>query len=398
MIYDVLVVGGGPAGSTTARECAARGLSVLLIDKAVFPRDKPCGGAVSVRAASLLPFGLDPVIERTAQAIRFSTCRQPRVTQVSKTPLVYFTQRRYLDLFLLEQANKSGAKILEGTAVREMTLPENQKREEVILRAGGASFRGRTLVAADGAAGVTVRMSGIPAPRWRGAALEGNYKISEGFPEKWEDCFAIDTGDIPGGYGWIFPKKDHLNIGVGGLSLGKSGLENKLSSLIRAEGGELSDISDLKGFSLPIQKPGAPIVKGNLLLVGDAAGLVDPYSGEGIHNAMRSGTLAAKHLSRYISGSASDLSGYQREMTQTVLADMAVSLQLFMLIHLLPLWIAERLHHDVGRWPLICRILRGEAQYHDLKAGGPVVWGVLDYFLRPSVFPAVSKILRRLNR
>lgn len=398
MQYDVIIVGGGPAGSTTGWECVTRGLSVLLIDKAFFPRDKPCGGAVSLRAAALLPFDLGPVIERTTHAIRFSTCWKSRLTQSAQEPLIHFTQRRYLDHFLLEQAKKNGVTVREGTQIKEIVFSESGQKDSVIVRTGRETFRGKTVVAADGAAGMTARMAGIPTPRWRGVALEGNISPKGGIPRKWEDCFGLDTGDIPGGYGWIFPKRDHLNIGVGGLSLGKTGLKSKLDILMRSEGWHMGDIEGLKSFSLPIRKPHSPLVKGNTLLVGDAAGLVDPYSGEGIHNAIRSGQMAAKHLSHYLSGGAPDLSGYQQEMAQTVLRDMDVSLQFFMLIHLLPLRLAERLHHDEARWSLICRILRGEAQYHDLKEGPAFVWMLLDYLLRPAAFPFVSKILRRLNR
>lgn len=398
MQYDVIIVGAGPAGSTTGRECVVRGLSVLLIDKAIFPRDKPCGGAVSLRAAVLLPFDLTPVIERTTQAIRFSTSWKSRLTQSAKDPLIHFTQRRTLDHFLLEEAKKNGVTVREGTQIKEINFPQNRKKNPVIVRTDRETFRGKTVVAADGAAGITARMAGIPTPRWRGLALEGNIQPKGGVPKLWKNCFGLDTGDIPGGYSWIFPKRDHLNIGVGGLSLGKNSLKNKLEILMRAQGWHIADIEGLKSFSLPLRKPDAPLVKGNTLLVGDAAGLVDPYSGEGIHNAIRSGQMAAKHLSHYLSGGRSDLKGYQQEMAQTVLRDMDVSLQLFMLIHLLPLRLAERLHHDQARWPLICRILRGEAQYQDLKQGPAFLWTLLDYMLRPAAFPFVSKILRRLNR
>jgi flavin-dependent dehydrogenase len=104
MTYDVIVVGAGPAGSTAARECAAAGLSTLLLDKAAFPRDKPCGGGVNLRTARLLPFDLTPVTERVAMGIVFSLRGAPAFMRTSTHPLTYLTERRRLDAFLVEQA------------------------------------------------------------------------------------------------------------------------------------------------------------------------------------------------------------------------------------------------------------------------------------------------------
>src|SRR5438067_2310360 len=149
MSYDVIVAGAGPAGSTTARECAARGLSVLLLDRAEFPRDKPCGGGVNVRAARLLPFGIEPVTERVIQGMRLSVRHRDSSALQADPPLAYLTQRRCLDTFLLEKARVAGAIVRERMAVRAV----ERSNGEVLVRAGAESFRGRTLVAADGANG-----------------------------------------------------------------------------------------------------------------------------------------------------------------------------------------------------------------------------------------------------
>ena len=95
-MHDVIVVGAGPAGSTTARECAEKGMSVLLLDRAAFPRDKPCGGGVTARASDLLPFDISPVVERTIRGVRFNFRQQESVTRYSDHGLVYLTQRRNL--------------------------------------------------------------------------------------------------------------------------------------------------------------------------------------------------------------------------------------------------------------------------------------------------------------
>src|SRR5579872_4717814 len=118
MVYDVIIVGAGPAGSTTARECAERGLSVLLLDRAEFPRDKPCGGGVNVRTARLLPFDLSPVAERVIYGLRVSVHRSNSFEREAQEPLSYLTQRRRFDAFLAEKAVGAGAVLRERLGVR----------------------------------------------------------------------------------------------------------------------------------------------------------------------------------------------------------------------------------------------------------------------------------------
>src|SRR5437588_195986 len=112
-MFDVIVVGGGPAGSTAAREAAAGGARVLLLDRAAFPREKPCGGGVNGRAANLLPFDLAPVVERTVTGVHFSLRLGGDFTRRYDRPLTYMTQRSRLDAFLVERAVSAGAVLHE---------------------------------------------------------------------------------------------------------------------------------------------------------------------------------------------------------------------------------------------------------------------------------------------
>src|SRR6266481_1397216 len=118
MTYDLIVVGGGPGGSTAAREAAAAGARVLLLEKAAFPRDKPCGGGVNLRAAKLLPFDLAPVTERTITGVHFSLRMHGGFTRRFPGTLTYMTQRSRLDHFLVEQAVTAGAELREREPVR----------------------------------------------------------------------------------------------------------------------------------------------------------------------------------------------------------------------------------------------------------------------------------------
>src|ERR1700720_1532414 len=112
--FDVLVVGGGPAGSTTSYRLAAAGASVLLADRARFPRDKPCGGGMTMRAVRECPVDPSPVVEEEVDIVELRFRYGDAVVRRSSTPFVLMTQRRRLDAFLLDAARERGAEVREG--------------------------------------------------------------------------------------------------------------------------------------------------------------------------------------------------------------------------------------------------------------------------------------------
>ncbi len=358
MRYDVIVAGAGPAGSTTARECAARGLSVLLLEKAAFPRDKPCGGGVSIRAARLLPFDLSPVVERTAYGVRFSLRQSRGFVRSSSEPLTFLTQRAALDTFLAEQAVRAGAVLRERTPVRAV----ESCGTHIAVSAGHETFEGRTLVAADGANGPTGRLAGVPIMRRLEIAYETNVRpIGQG--AQWQTMIGLDLGSPPGGYGWMFPRGDHVNIGVGGWLHTAPRLRALLDGLIRFYGFDPSTMWGVRGYHLPVRRPEAPLVWGNVLLTGDAAGLLDPLTGEGIHAAICSGRAAASHLAGYLDGAAPDLQGYTRELAAELLPDLDVAARLHATIDRTPGAFFAGVRLVPPAWELICRILRGDQTY-----------------------------------
>lgn len=374
MRYDVIVVGAGPAGSTTARECASRGLKVLLLDKAHFPRDKPCGGGITVRTAHLLPFDLAPVTERVIRGVHFTHRQTGGFTRYATAPLTYLTQRRAFDAFLLDHALQAGATLLEGASVRAV----ERYRTHALVRVGGEAFEGRTVVAADGANGRTARLAGLAGSRWQIVALEGNITPAGGVPPSWQDVLGLDIGGYPGGYGWLFPKGDHLNIGVATAHhLGPS-LRRRLERLTRAYGFELAAMWGLRGYHLPIRHPDAPLVDQNIVLVGDAAGLLDPLSGEGIYSAVWSGQAVAPHLAAYLGGETQDLSGYRRDVEQVLVPELRTAHRWADLAHVAPAIAAAMLHYAPGVWTGLCGLVRGEQSYRSLYQSIGPLSGVVD--------------------
>src|SRR2546421_2001549 len=150
--FDVLVVGGGPAGSTTAFRLAAAGARVLLVDKATFPRDKPCGGGLTLRAVRELPVSVEPVVEHVVERMSFRFRYGQSFERGSGRPLVLMTQRRRLDHFLAEQAAAAGADFRDG--VKASVDAEGG------LKVDGRPVGAEVLIGADGANGTPARARG----------------------------------------------------------------------------------------------------------------------------------------------------------------------------------------------------------------------------------------------
>ena len=299
MKVDVLVVGAGPAGSSAAIHLARGGARVLLADKARFPRDKPCGGGLTGRALKQIPVDPSPVVERDVDRFELRLRYGATFARCHPEPLIRMTQRRRLDAFLAEQAAAAGAGFRDGAKVELTELGERG----ITARVGTDVVHPDTVIGADGANGVVARAAEVGEEIVRGVALEGNVPL-ERLGGDLERTAVIELAVVPGGYGWVFPKGDHANLGVGGWGSEGPRLRDHLDRLAHAHGLSLDALTELRGHRLPMRRLGTPAAKGRVLLVGDAAGLVDPLSGDGMYEAFVSARLAADAV---LSG---DLAGY----------------------------------------------------------------------------------------
>ncbi len=302
--FDVLVVGAGPAGSATAMHLARAGAKVLLADRARFPRDKPCGGGLTGRALRHAPCAVDPVVEHVVDRFQIRLRYGLSFSRRYPKPLILMTQRRRLDLHLAEQAAGAGADFRDSVRVAEIESSETH----LLASVDGKSVRADVLVGADGANGIVARSVGLGQGIVNGVALEGNVMHDDIEPSRIEKTALIELGVVPGGYGWVFPKGDHANFGVGGRGNEGPRLRDHLARLAHAYGLDPGAIRDTRGHRLPMRRLGAPVSRGRVLLVGDAAGLVDPLSGDGIYEAFVSARLAAEAI---LSG---DLAAYAEQL------------------------------------------------------------------------------------
>ena len=310
--YDAIVVGAGPAGSTAAQRLASGGASVLLVDRATFPRDKPCGGGLTMRAVKQLPFAVDPVVEQVVTTAELRLGQRRPAERGSGRPLAYMTQRRRLDHFLAEKAAAAGAEFRDGVKV---TAVETDGTGATVT-AGGERLSAAAVVGADGVNGVTARALGLGGNRTIGVALEGNLPNGRLDAGRFHGRIVVDFATVPGGYGWIFPKADHLNFGVGGWNDEGPKLREHLATFCRMYGIGMADLDELRGYRLPCRAHDSTLARGRGLVVGDAAGLLDPLTGDGMFEAVVSGRFAADAVARVLAGEEETVEAYGARVTR----------------------------------------------------------------------------------
>jgi len=363
-VWDAIVVGAGPAGSATAYGLAREGASVLLVDRARFPRDKPCGGGLTLRAVRQLPLPVDPVVEHVVDRMQFRLRYGPVYERRSSEPLILMTQRRRLDSYLVERAAEAGADFRDGTRVTAVCETDGG----YAIEAGGNRERCRLLVGADGANGVTARQLDLGGNPAYGVAFEGNAPYTEIDAERYRGRAVVELGTVAGGYGWVFPKGDHANFGVGGWEREGPALREHLERLCRAHGLAPERLENLRGHRLPLRRPDSPLARGRALVVGDAAGLVDPLSGDGMYEGFLSARLAAGAVLDALEGRAATLEPYDSVLRRTIGRLTAASWSAKLAFDRFPR-LAFALSRPSVVWPVVEGLLRGDLA-HPGAAGG----------------------------
>jgi flavin-dependent dehydrogenase len=220
------------------------------------------------------------------------------------------TQRIRLDAYLAERAAAAGAELRQGVKVASATAAE----AGVEVVAGDRRFRAETVIGADGVNGICARSLGLGGNQAVGVALEGNVPY-ERLGDGYRGRAVLELGIVPGGYGWVFPKGDHANIGLGGWEQEGPRLRERLGALCAAHGVSSDDLQGLRGYRLPLRSPRSRLARGRGAVVGDAAGLVDPVSGDGMFEGFLSGRLAADAVLDLLAGRAEALDPYGDRLT-----------------------------------------------------------------------------------
>jgi geranylgeranyl reductase family protein len=334
--WDVVVVGAGPAGSTAARSAAAAGARTLIIDRATFPRYKTCGGGLIGASLSLLPPAATATIEQRVSEVVFTLRGSHPVRVTRDAPFLAMTRRETFDAALLAEAQAAGAVFVGGATLREVVAEDATIR--LVTTAGDATAR--CVVGADGVGGRVGRYVGV-VPERVDLGLEDEVVASGASGVR------LDWGPGAGTYAWTFPKAAIDTIGV---IEAKGHAERTRAYLAdwRAQQSEPdAALVHSSGHLTHWRRADSPLRRGPVLVAGDAAGLLEPWTREGISFALRSGALAGRAAAAFIaSGDERALDSYAAGVEETLVPTMKVGALLLVVFEKHPRLVHSAFRHS----------------------------------------------------
>lgn len=372
-IYDCIVVGAGPAGTAAATKLAQTGARVLILEQHTLPRYKACAGAVSGRAARLLPIDLSSVVEDVIHKVkvRWANSDSAPIEYVSKTPIAYLVMRTKFDQLLVEETITAGGIVHDGEKVQAIDL----QPQHVEVHTTHSTYKTATLIGADGAIGTTARQSGLYMAKSSGIALEIEAPVPADQLAEWKNTVLVSYGIPRHGYAWLFPKSQHLSLGMGTFSPRRREFISDFSAFTDSLGISWK-WQDLKAHPIPLGGKDRRFCLSRLLLVGDAAGLADPLSGEGIAHALHSGLLAADSILAALDSGDFSMNSYQAAIEQEINNNLRVARQLSTTFYALPKVFFQLFltNQDILAWYF--QLVQGDRDYQD-------IWDLVRKIVKP---------------
>ncbi|NOR82341.1 MAG: geranylgeranyl reductase family protein [Ardenticatenales bacterium] len=334
-MYDLIIIGGGPSGSSAARIAGKSNLDTLLIEKESFPRYKPCGGGLSEQAMSYLDFAVpDHILERNVYGARVHY-RNWKIEQQKKYRIAATVSRSVFDGYLLHKAEETKIKVNYSEKV--LDIIEHQSHVDVI--SDKDTYRAKFAIIAEGSSGKlknTIRRKDRENEFAVCAVTEipaSNQEI-DGYIY---DSIDIHFGIANLGYGWVFPHERYFSVGIGGLAQDMSQPKKVLAEFLTHNGFNEFDVDDFKVHTIPAGGIKRKLYGNRTILVGDSGGHADSFLGEGIAYAIRSGQIAAEVILRNLNDNAKvDLHSYKDRCQKEFGDNLRYSLILSKLMHKFP--------------------------------------------------------------
>lgn len=317
--FDVAIIGSGPAGASAAFELSKSGISTVIIEKETLPRYKTCGGGLVYRGLKMMPFDITSVVEKEFYSIdTYFSAKHPCITTRREKPIVSMVMRDAFDNLIVEKARDNGVALLQNHKVLDITFGNIQT-----IHTTEGNITAKFIIAADGALSPIAKIAGWKETRTLIPALEYEIEVPMADFERLSQNARFDIDAIPYGYGWCFPKKNHLSIGVAVVvkTNKKINLKEYYAEYLKTLG--ISEILNEAGhgFVIPVSPRTDSFVQKNVFLTGDAAGFGDPLVAEGISNSILSGVQAAQAIieSNLDADKASIL--YRKKLEATILPE-----------------------------------------------------------------------------
>ncbi|MEV2254150.1 geranylgeranyl reductase family protein [Streptomyces sp. NPDC050147] len=378
-VWDVVVVGAGPAGASAAYAAAVAGRRVLVLEKAELPRYKTCGGGIIGPSRDALPPGFELPFRDRVHAVTFSLDGKFARTRRSKQMLFGLINRPEFDQRLVEHAQKAGAEVRTGVTVARVeqhgsVVPD--RRTVAVVLQGGETVLARAVVGADGSASRIGAHVGVKLDQVD-LGLEAEIPVPRSVAEDWAGRALIDWGPMPGSYGWVFPKGDTLTVGVISARGEGSATKRYLEDFIARLGLAGFEPSISSGHLTRCRSDDSPLSRGRVLVCGDAAGLLEPWTREGISFALRSGRLAGEWAVRI--GEAHDAVDARRQALNYAFAvkaglgvEMSVGRRMLTLFERRPGVLHAAITGFRPAWNAFARITRGSTTLGELVRNHPL--------------------------
>jgi geranylgeranyl reductase family protein len=317
--WDVAVIGAGPAGLAAASAAAGAGARTVVLERAEHPRYKTCGGGLIGASLAAVGSQVPWAARDRIDSATFTLHGRRSLTRQHSEPILAMVLREEFDDALRLRAVELGAEVRQRSTVR--AIEAGQDGAQVRL-ADGTTVSAQVVVGADGSAGISARHVGVEFSQVD-LGLEVEIKAPVPVQRRWRGRIAIDWGWLPGSYGWVFPKDDRLTVGVIAARGQGSGTKEYLRAFVdRLELGSCEVLRD-SGHLTRCRANSSALRQGRVLVAGDAAGLLEPWTREGISFALRSGTLAGACAAKAaITGDRDQLDGALAEYSASVQRDL----------------------------------------------------------------------------
>jgi geranylgeranyl reductase family protein len=364
--WDVAIVGAGPAGLAAAQAAATAGARTIVLERAEHPRYKTCGGGLIGASLAAVSGRIVVPARDQIRAITVTLDGRRSFTREDVDPLLAMVARSEFDDALRRAAEAAGATVQQRSPVRGISQDNDFARARL---ADGTGVRARVLIGADGSSGVSARHVGVRYEQVD-LGLELEIAVPPPVAGQWRGRVLLDWGPIPGSYGWVFPKGDRLTVGViasrGQGERTRSYLRDFTTRLGLASFGTEQD----SGHLTRCRSDGSPVRRGRVLAAGDAAGLLEPWTREGISFALRSGMLAGTVAAEASTGHDRPdqaLGRYEAALEEELIPEMAAGRRLLAAFSRHPGAFHTGLATAKG-WRIFARFCRSETTWPALVA------------------------------